>query len=614
MSSSGTIESPKETRRARLKRWLAAPGATRWIVALGVVLTLPSLTSGLVADDYLHAVALRRLPFPQPQVGPFDLFRFANGDPQTAHALMDVGQFPWPADPACRFAFFRPLAAATHVLDYALWPGSTWLMHAQNIAWFAAGLLCVGAVYRRFLGATWTAGLALLLYAVDDTHAQSVGWIANRNSLIALVLSLPVLLLHDRWRREGWPRGAWLGPALLGVALLAGESALGVGAYLAAYALHIDTGDWRKRVLSLVPYGAPLVAWRVVYAALGYGVSGSGIYFDPARHPLAYLRGLGVRLPFLLLGEFALPRSDLGEVYEYIAPSATAWMIAFAVLVLAIVAAAMVPLWRRDPTARFFATGLLLASFPVCAGFPSDRLLLFVSLGGLGLVAQLVASVLPSRERIGARVVAVFLLLIHLVFAPPLLALKSHFLDYSAPNEMADSTIPRTPDIASKTLVLVNPPNDLFYVFVPASRMVRGIPFPAHTRGLAPVSAAMDVTRVDAHSLRIRPAEGYLGHEPERMIRSLDKPFAAGDVIALPGMTATVTEATADHRPAEALFRFDVTLEDPSLVWLYWTRDGWTRDGYAPWVPPPIGVTEHLPAHDARRAALAVVDLLTGKH
>ncbi len=473
-------------------------------------------------------------------------------------------------------------------------------MHLQNQAWLAIALVGLGAVYRRFLGKTWVAGLALLFYAVDDTHGQSVGWIANRNSVVALALSLPVLLLHDRWRREGWTRGAWLGPSLLAAALLAGESALAVVAYLAAYALHLDRGSLRGRILSLVPYTAVLLAWRTVYASLGYGVSGSGIYHDPARHPLAYLAGLPRRLPFLLLGEFALPRSDFGEIYEYISTTATRWMIVVAIVILALIALAMTSLWRKDATARFFTTGLLLASLPVCAAFPSDRLLLFVGIGGMGLMAQLIA----SAETLPVRVVATFLGVIHLVLAPPLLALKSHFLDFAAPNDMADLTIPSSPDIATTTVVLANPPNDLFYAYVQATRAVHGAPAPARIRGLAPVTTAVDVTRVDAQTLRMRPANGFLEHEPERMLRSLATPFFAGSVIGLPGMTVTLTEVTPDHRPAEALFHFDKPLEDPGFVW-----ECWTRDGYAPWSPPAVGETVRLPAHDVRRAMLDVEDL-----
>ena len=88
-------------------------------------------------------------------------------------------------------------------------------MHAHSLVWLALALFGAALVYRRLLGATWVAGLATLLYAVNDTHGPAVGWIANRNAVIAIALALPVLWLHDRWRRDGWTPGAWLAPLLL---------------------------------------------------------------------------------------------------------------------------------------------------------------------------------------------------------------------------------------------------------------------------------------------------------------------------------------------------------------------------------------------------------------
>ena len=73
-------------------------------------------------------------------------------------------------------------------------------------------------------------------------------------------------------------------------------------------------------------------------------------------------------------------------------------------------------------------------------------------------------------------------------------------------------------------------------------------------------------------------------------------------------MKVTVSALTPDGRPAEALFQFDTPLDDPSMVWLVWTRDG-----YARWTPPSIGETAHLPAHDVRRAVLDIEDALTAK-
>jgi hypothetical protein len=49
-------------------------------------------------------------------------------------------------------------------------------------------------------------------------------------------------------------------------------------------------------------------------------------------------------------------------------------------------------------------------------------------------------------------------------------------------------------------------------------------------------------------------------------------------------MTVTITELTADGRPAEATFRFDVPLESPSLVWLCFRGNRFER-----FTPPAVG-------------------------
>jgi hypothetical protein len=573
-------------RLERAKRFLASRHALPWIVALGVLLTAPSLGAGLAFDDYLFEVVLRKLPIVEPQTGPLDLFRFGDGDPRTARALMDLGQIPWTSDPATRGAFLRPLSALTHVLDFALWPGSPVAMHAQSLFWFALAIAGAGIVYRRLIGPTWVSGLALLLFAIDDTHGPTVGWIANRNALVALAIGLPVLWLHDRWRRDGWKPGAWLGAALLACALLAGESALGVVAYLVAYAVHVDRAAWRSRIASLAPHAAIVAAWRVAYALGGYGVSGSSVYVDPGRDPLRFLAVVPRRLPFLLAGELAIPRTDFAVAYELLPRSVAVGLLALAVVMIILLAVAMTRLWREDPVARFFASGLLLAAVPICATAPGERLLVFVSFGAMGLVARFLASAV-GRERAAA----VFLGLAHVVFAPVVLVLKAGSVPFAVPNAIVDASIPATPEVEGKTVLLVDPPSDLFSMVLIASRLARGMPRPAHVRSLAPVTAALRATRVDARSLLLRPDHGFLEHELERGWRSPERPLLAGSVVELPGLAVTVTDSTSDGRPAEALFRFDVPLEDPSLLWLKWDHGRFTA-----WSPPAVGETTTLPA------------------
>jgi hypothetical protein len=579
-------------------RWAKAGLGTRkslvWAVALGVLFACTSLGAGLVFDDYLFAIVLRKLPMVVPQTGPLDLFRFADGDPKTARGLMDIGQIPWTADPATRGAFLRPLSALTHMLDEAVWPGSPAAMHAHSLAWFAVALAGAGLVYRRVLGVAWAAGLAALLYAVDDSHGATVAWIANRNAWVAAAFAFPALALHDRFRRDGWRAGRWLAPLFMGAALLGGESAVGIAPYLVAYALHLDRApSLRARLLSLAPYVALLVAWRVAYARAGFGVYGSSIYVDPGQDPLLFLGAVARRAPLLLLGALAFPKPDYGELYEVMAPGLLPVMLAAATAALGGMAFALRRVWREEPAARFFATGMLLAALPVCATAAGDRLLVFVSFGAMGLVAVLIASAANRGERRLAKALGV----LHLGLAPLLLAQKSASVPFAVPHAIADAAVPKTPDVMAKTALFLNPPMDGFAGMLIAQRIVRGEPRPAQVRTLAGMDRAIDVVREDDRTLVIRPERGFLEHAIERGWRRSDRPLPVGAVVETTGMTVTVTASTPDGRPAEARFRFDRPLDDPSFLWLRWNRGA-----FAPWVPPPIGGSAHLPGYGLREA------------
>src|SRR5690606_9563033 len=112
----------------------------------------------------------------------------------------------------------------------------------------------------------WIAGLALLLFAVDDAHAASVGWIAARHGVIGAVFGVLALLAHHRWRARGWTAGVVAGPGALALGLLASESALAGLGYLAAYALVLERAEgWRARAKTLVPYAVVVVAWYAVH-------------------------------------------------------------------------------------------------------------------------------------------------------------------------------------------------------------------------------------------------------------------------------------------------------------------------------------------------------------
>lgn len=586
-------------------RLLGSRRAPLVVVLLGLALAAPALTADFSADDHLHRLISRDDTGVRGLASrPLDLFVFASGDADTARTLRDEGVYPWWTDPDVKMAFLRPVTSATHAADHALWPDSATAMLAHNLVWLGLALAMAWLFYRRFAEIRWIAVLALALYAIDDARGPVVGWIANRNALVAIVFAVPVLLAHDRWRREGWTHGGWVGPLLLALALGAGEAALAVTAYLAAHALWLDRGPWRDRLLALAPYAAVVVAWRVVYELLGYGVAGSGIYLDPGADPVAFLEAAVVRLPLLLLGQLAAPWSDLASLYTLMGGSVLATMVAFAVVVLAAIAVACARLLRVDPVSRFFATGMVLAAIPVASTFPADRLLGFVGLGAMGLVAQLLAAAFQRRDLLGAgrprraaaMVVVGGLVLVHVVAAPPLLVMRARsMVAVNRILDRADAGIPSDPSVADKTVILVNPPNDAFAGYVHLMREARHQVRPRRLYWLATGTAPLTLTRLDDRTLRVAPAGGFLRHEIDQMLRTSARPFAAGERIALTGLTIEI-ESVDRGRPLTVLARFDRPLEDPQLVWRRWEART-----YRSYRIPHIGESETLPAADLQK-------------
>jgi hypothetical protein len=588
---------------ALLGRWWL-PLAT---IALALLLVSPSLGIGPMGDDYMHMARVDpRLHAPGFAYAPLDLFTFVSGDPSQRAVLLEEGVFGWWMAADSRVAFWRPLSSLTHVLDHLLWPRSWVLAHAHSMTWFAALLVVLAALYRRF-HAPWIAHLALVLYAVDDARGWVLGWVAHRNALVAATLAFAALLVHDRARRDGWRPGRWLAPALFAAALLGGEAALGVTGYLLAHALFIDSGPLPRRLARLWPYAALSVAWLAAYKALGYGTSGGGMYLNPLDEPTLYLRALAERLPVLLAAQVWL---SVADVWLLLPTPAKVVAYALALGVLVGFAALLAPLWRRRPASRFWALGAVLSLPPACATFPMDRLLTFAGVGAFAAVALVLAewqeggafALLPRARRAVVTIAVSLLACLHLVLAPLVLPVRVLTVDLAARmGERLEASIPRDESIRGRTLVILSSSAELT-TFPPwMQRQVHGGPRPRSMRVLASCFATLRVSRPDATTLRVRPAEGFLDNETLRMVRGLSRPFRRGDEVVLSDMRARVQDVTADGRPAEVDFDFAVPLEDASLLWMRLQRGG----ALAPWSPPAVGESQLLPSVSPRGAVNA---------
>ncbi len=584
---------------------LTRPKLPLLVAILAVLLTVPSLWGGWVADDHNHRLRLADpQQIPEQLAGlagsPMKLFTFADGNPEHNRTLMDVGFWPWWTVPNLRAAFFRPVTVATHWLDYRLWPDRPALMHAHSLLWFAALVGAAAVFYRRFMGITCVAGLAAVLYAVDDARGMPVGFLANRNALLATLFGVLAIIAHDRWRRDSRRLGAIAAPLLLTVSLFSAEAGIGTIAYLFAHAVYLDPGTRRQRVVALLPYAVVVLVWRVVWSRLGCGVWGMAFYVDPLTEPLRYLTAVLERAPILLLGQLFLPPADLYLLFLDLGISSLAYV--GTLVAVTVVCAIMLRRFQWDASARFFALGMVLSLLPICATFPSDRLLFFVGLGAFALMARYFEVVFGHpyetmqvgggwTRRVSSVALGVALVVIHLGLAPVILAVRSA-IPVGPPSflEKLQVNVPMGAEVRRQTVVVVTAPLPILAAFLPGRRALDGLPVPAHTRVLAQSDpTSVTVSRPDTDTLVVRPAKGYLWLSADRLARGSHLPMSVGERVELTGMTAEVTEMTADGRPAEASFHFSVPLEDPCLRWLYWKKDR-----FAPFPLPGVGETVEL--------------------
>lgn len=580
----------------RLRTLLAHPRG-HWItVVFALLFTIPCIGQRLVLDDHVLALQMRDDPgIAGFRSRPLDLFTFTDGDPANNHALVDEGALlPWWSHPQLRVAFFRPLACATHVIDFALFADHPAWMYVHSLLWWAALLFGLAHIYHRFHGHTVFAGFALLLYAIDDVHGATLSWISNRNAVIATVLALPALGALHRARTQSWKPGYVIGPACFALALCAGETAIGLCAYLFAYAVVVDQGPWKQRLLAMAPYVALVIAWRVAYQAYGYGSFGSDAYHDPGREPLAFLHAAGINLPILLASMLGAG-TPFADLYAWGPPEMAFGIIVSCVIAIAIYVAILWPVWRTDRLARFWSLGSLVALLPSAASVPGERLLLFATVGAAPVFVSAFQYWWQQRvlQRTVVRTLVMFILIAsHLFFAPIGLVLRSGALqNLGAIIDRTDDSLGHDAALVDDHLIVINPPYDVMVSYLQVARQARHEVRPAHFQWLAPASSKLRVTVTTESTLRIQPERGFVMSVTERHYNNEPERLVVGHTIALTGLHVTVVETTADHRPAVVDFTFDRPLNARGLRLLQW-------DGrhLVPFVAPAVGGSVELPA------------------
>jgi hypothetical protein len=563
-----------ESWRFRLDAWLRSERLPVWLAALSLLISSPSLGLDWQGDDALLLRAVQRgtPAWALGTVAPQDL----------AHARQ-IGALAWWSSSELTIRFLRPLACLWHYVEFTYWPSATWAMHLANIATYATMVLLATQLYRLLLPDARTAGLAALMFCIDEAHAETVGWIAARNTMSVTLFVLAALLDHIEARRASTPRLSIRSLVWLAIALLFGESGIAGFAYLLAYALLLETGTLRARLRTVLPHALVILCWTGAYVAAHGGAHGITLYRGTSAPFHVLLDGL-LDLPTWLLSLFG--------------PSVVGTSLAFPanvgrILALVLVTPLIVFVWptlTRHRLGAFFALGTLFCLPPLFLTMPQDRLLMAASFGAFGSLACFFAVARDAgfRSRWGRRCfIAIHFVLAPLLFIPSLNV--SRFLQKGVLEIVAQM---RT--LGGREVVLVNSPSELLMPWAFAMTWDFASQRPASFHQLYAGSAQPVVSRIDDHTLEMFVRRGWGGPPLEATVRQpMPGVPRVGDSLQLANMRVHVETATASGMPERVRFEFPTPLES-NRVWLIWRGKTLER-----WSPPALGERVTLDALSA---------------
>ncbi len=595
-------------------------------LAIGAILVMvPALKTGLVLDDLIQrtvelkpgqlSARMRDTGMP-PDSGSLgtvlcDLFPGLDQDPRGMALAKNYGLLPWWTPDNLRVALWRPVTAFTHWLDYRLFPDSPGLMHAHNIAWFAAIVFLITIVYRKLMGAGWIAGLAALLFLLDSNTYFPVMFVANRGFMMSLFFGLLCLYEHHQWRSAKSCSGCVLSALFLALSLFANEGGASTFAFILAYALVLEPGSFRSRALTVLPSVLVIIVWRTIYEALGFGLRTGGLsalYIDPAHEPLSFAREVVPRAMVLLGGQLTGVAPDfLFAVNPLLQPKVIAYYCVSVVAALIV----FLPLLRGNRIAAFWFAVMVLAAIPAATVAPLSKNLGFVAVGTYGLIACFIAGMIsrPSRlpeflpYRILAWVACVLLILAHVpgAIAGRVVAVKATAF-FNGVTRLIDPG--DWPNIENENVIVVNAPCSIALAYAPSYKAYYHQPLPRTLRALVPGCTSFDVQRTDDKTLVIQskapdifscdnvgPIHGAYVCRTANLL--LGKPKCKkGDRYDLGSLTVEVLESDASDLPSRVAFRFDTSLDSPDFHWLQFDR---RTLSYQPFKIPAIGQSVFLP-------------------
>jgi hypothetical protein len=540
------------------------------LLAVGAALFSPALSTPLFLDDYLHG-AMVEGTYPVAR-SPFNLYDFVDDD--SRGPLVDRGLLPWWTHPHLTLRFLRPLSSALLWMDHRAFSHAALPMHLHSLGWWVLAVLAVRALYERLFSPRVTV-LATAVFALAPCHALPLAWLANRETLVSLVLGALALGALARWRDDRRARDGLVAGGLFALTLLAGgEYALCFGGYVVAMDF-VRRESPLRRLAGWAPFVAPAAVYLAARAALGYGTSGSGFYSDPLRDTSVFLANAPWRAVALLATGWLTIDPEPWRV------GASRWLLTGIVVVAGV--GLVVPVRRMlaalpertRASATWLLVGSALALVPTLAVVPARRLLGVAMVGIAAVVALLLdrawfpadgePTVSRGRAASLASLAALGLGFAHLVHGPGTswLSARRHSLDAKDFASRVSSLRHRLGEPTTAEVGVVRGMGGLF--FAPFALDARGTT-PRRWCVLAQTGHVLALRR-EARTLDLIAAagRGLFPTGEANLYRADNARLRVGDTIAVRGMKVTIVDV-GEAGPRVARFVFD--FDPDALSWL----------------------------------------------
>lgn len=564
-----------------------------WLVAwafvlLGLLAYAPYFGSGFAADDFVFINMIEgATPF-NPWLGfwavPVDQFR-------------GFTQLWWVDTPPVG-AFLRPVPSWTLTGLYGVFGRDAMPFHITSAIVHTMVAFTALLLLRRLSGRDPPALLAAVLFLICEDHAMTVAWIATITDLLcALFLNL-ALLFHVLAREEKRPPLFAVSLGCFLIAFASKETAavypLIVGLYELFFAGRL--AGWggaislpaRIRLLfrSWWAWAVPLmvfIAYMAFYRSQLRPIT-TMTYIDPISQPGRYLVEAIPNLPVMFL---ALLSQFLPSIVLMV-PATLQVAAGLGLVVALLLVWALLPS-RGEPAIWFSLAVFTFALLPGLATEPGERLLYYPSVFGFFPVAWLMLQLPALRRRFlpeipaGLRVLgpiwswyllcSALLLPVLLLFFAPSIWIPS----MAWPERTVVSSLPLIDGDLHEHVIYLNTESSYNTFYLPDIYRYHRGDF-VDLRLLSSFNGRVEARAEPPDTIVLRtPDAGWLSNLFARIIR-VDPDFDVGDAYDTKTFTATIRRVTPNKRDVlEVEFVFEMRLDDPSVVLLAWTGDGYQR-------------------------------------